>query len=119
MTRGQSGQNRGVLSRSRWSREDARRLLDEQAKSGLSLHRFARERNILPERLYRWRRELGRAETHEHVLSELSFAPVVVTGSRGAALVRISIEGLEIEIVEPTLVEPAWLVSVLAGLRGR
>jgi|SRR5690606_12485672 len=42
----------------RWTADDARTLLAEQARSGLSLWRFATDRGFEPERLYRWRRKL-------------------------------------------------------------
>jgi hypothetical protein len=49
-------------TRVQWSADDARALLEQQERSGLSLWRFATEQGFEPERLYRWRRKLQCSE---------------------------------------------------------
>lgn len=44
--------------RSRWSADQARAVLKEQERSGLSVQRFAEQAGFEAERLYRWRRKL-------------------------------------------------------------
>jgi transposase-like protein len=49
----------------RLGHEAKRELLAELSASGLSLARFARERGLHPETLYRWRRAQRRNEVRE------------------------------------------------------
>ena len=42
-------------NRTRWTRTQARKVLEEVEASGLSLAEFARRRGLQPERLSRWR----------------------------------------------------------------
>ena len=42
----------------RWTVAEARKVLDELARSGLSVNRFAAEHDLGVERLYRWQRRL-------------------------------------------------------------
>lgn len=42
-------------TRTRWTRSQARKVLDEVEATGLSLAEFARQRGLQPERLSRWR----------------------------------------------------------------
>jgi transposase-like protein len=42
----------------RWSTEEARSVLDLVEHSGVSIQRFAAERGLVAERLYRWKRKL-------------------------------------------------------------
>ena len=44
----------------RWSVAQARTVLDAQEKSGLPVSRFAAQHGLGAERLYQWRRRLGR-----------------------------------------------------------
>lgn len=43
-----------------WSEAEATRVLEEQRRSGKSVARFAKDRGLVPERLYWWQRKLGR-----------------------------------------------------------
>jgi transposase-like protein len=45
--------------RQRWTPEKASAVLAELAASGLSVQKFAARAGLDPERLYRWRRQLG------------------------------------------------------------
>lgn len=44
--------------RPRWTEAEARPVLEEQARSGLSVHAFARSRGLAVTRLYEWKRRL-------------------------------------------------------------
>jgi hypothetical protein len=45
--------------RQRWTREQARAILEKQTSSGLTIREFAERERLEPARLYRWRERLG------------------------------------------------------------
>lgn len=45
----------------RWTEDDARAVLDAHAASGLSVAAFAAREGLDPQRVYSWRRRLGRS----------------------------------------------------------
>jgi len=47
-----------VLARRRWTKAEARTIVEAQRRSGLSLAAFARQHRISPQRLYHGRRRL-------------------------------------------------------------
>jgi transposase-like protein len=51
-----------VLSRPRWTREDAREVIAALERSGKSVSTFAADYGLDPQRVYLWRRRLGGAE---------------------------------------------------------
>jgi transposase-like protein len=51
-----------LLSRPRWTREDAREVIAALERSGQSVSIFAADHGIDPQRVYLWRRRLGEAE---------------------------------------------------------
>jgi len=53
---------RNRTRRHRWTPEKASAVLAKHAASGLSIQRFAAREGFDPERLYRWRRQLGAAQ---------------------------------------------------------
>lgn len=65
------------MARTTWSEVEARGALSAWRKSGLSIEAFARERGLVPQRLYWWRRKLEppKAET-----KALAMLPVKMTG---------------------------------------
>ena len=50
-----------LLSRPRWTREDARDVIAALERSGKSVSTFAADHGLDPQRLYLWRRRLGAA----------------------------------------------------------
>jgi transposase-like protein len=50
-----------LVSRRRWTAEDARTILDRVDASGLSLREFAAREGVDSQRLYRWRAQLRSA----------------------------------------------------------
>ena len=99
--------------RGKWSEADARRIMAAHERSGLSIHAFARTHELPAHKLYWWRKhleELGDAPP------ALSFAPVVVTGlGRGPAL-TVRLGALELDVHEPSKVEPTWLAQICVAL---
>jgi transposase-like protein len=50
------------FARPRWTEQDARDALAALHRSGTSVRAFATEHGLDPQRLYSWRRRLGKAE---------------------------------------------------------
>src|SRR5690606_23132190 len=79
----------------RWTQEDAERVLSLVAASGESIEAFARRHELVPERLYRWRRRFGDTRPRATAITGASeaaeFIPVVVRGAgSGTAAVAIT-----------------------------
>ena len=71
----------------RWSEAEAQEVLEAIENSGSSIHAFALEHGLSPNKIYRWRDQLARDEAAEdpketgpEQVEQLTFAPVVVTG---------------------------------------
>jgi len=98
----------------RWGAEEAARILEEQDRSGLSVHGFAEKHQLSAPRLYYWRSRL-KASTSE----EVGLVPVVLTntGKYCGAPLRVRVADVQLEILEPMAVDPAWLSTVVSMLR--
>src|SRR5262245_50424422 len=70
-----------LTTRRRWRAEDARAVLARLDSSGLSVPEFAARENLEPQRLYRWRAQLGAA------------------GANGPAFIEIKRAAMTIEVV--------------------
>jgi transposase-like protein len=68
--------NAGQKRSARWSAQQARKVIDAQVASGLSVHSFARREGIDAERVYRWKRRLT-ANTSVPTFVEVRAAGVV------------------------------------------
>jgi transposase-like protein len=107
------------LRDTRWSELDARIVLEAVERSGDTIHAFAREHGLPAHRLYWWRERLaGAIDEDPGDLGQLSFAPVVVTGLGRAPAMLVRVGELELEIIEPQRVDPAWLAQVIAATKG-
>ena len=94
----------------RLGHEEKRQLLVELSASGLSLARFARERGLHPETLYRWRRAQRRSEARER------FVEVQVKcGAVKAAPLIVEVAG-RFRVEVPAGFEEAHLHRVLTAL---
>ena len=76
----------------RWTSEQARAVLDEIDRRGVSVNRFAAERGLGVERLYRWKRLLGRRRRPSSA-RVARFAEVTVRPETRAALIEIELPG--------------------------
>ena len=102
----------------RWSEGDARVVLELLDRSGDSVPAFARTHGLNAQRLYWWRSRLSEQQERDEVgLEQLSFAPVVVTGvGRESPAMLLRLGALELEVVEPSRVDPTWLARLLTSL---
>lgn len=93
-----------------WTPEDARRVLDEAARSGESIAAFARRRGLTSARLYWWRKRL--------TTSPLTFLPAAVvpaaTANPSSATVTIQLRaGIAVEIADAS---PSWVAALVTAL---
>ena len=68
-----------ILSRRRWTRDDAREVIAALDRSGKPVSLFAADHDLDPQRLYLWRRRLGKAEP-------TTFQEIVVHGTAARAI---------------------------------
>ena len=68
------------MAHGQWTEVEARGVLSAQAKSGLSIEKFAQERGITAQRIYWWKRKLA-AKKQDKAMALL---PVKVTRDEGA-----------------------------------
>ncbi len=97
---------------SRW-----RRILDEQAASGVSVAEFCRRGGLNPSSFYRWRKKLGKVEPVGR------FVPVSVVedASRPSADVKIEVEfpcGAVLRVPAGDQRSLEQMVSLLVGHHG-
>ena len=109
-----------ALAERTWSAREARIVLREQERSGLSIHAFAREYGLSHERLYRWNRKLepSNERSLDVEFAGIEFTPVVLANERAPA-VTVRVDGVELEVSDPASVEPSWLAAVIASVRSR
>lgn len=100
----------------RWTAEQARAVLDEIDRRGVSVNRFAAERGLGAERLYRWRRLLRRRRSS--VKKVARFAEVRVRPDTRTGLIEIELPGgIALRIAGEARVDDA--VAVLSRLKAR
>jgi hypothetical protein len=99
-----------LLSRPRWTREDAREVIAALERSGKSVSTFAADHGLDPQRVYLWRRRLGAAEP-------TTFQEIVV---RPAASPHLAPPGAPFEVAltsgDIVRVPPAFDAAALARL---
>jgi transposase-like protein len=104
------------LRERRWTKQDARVLLDAIERSGETVRAFARAHGLNANRIYKWREQLANEDAE--AADQLSFAPVVVTGLGRSPTLVIRLGELEIDVLDPQKVEPRWLAQLIAATQG-
>ena len=104
------------LRERRWTKQDARVLLDAIERSGKTVRAFARAHGLNANRIYKWREQLANEEAE--ATEQLSFTPVVVTGLGRTPTLVIRRGELEIDVLDPQKVEPRWLAQLIAAAQG-
>ena len=82
----------------------------------MSVQRFAEEYELSAQRLYYWRQRLKPSVTHESV-EELGLVPVLVRNERNGVALRVRVKDIELELLEPMTIDPAWLAATVSMLR--
>ena len=103
----------------RWSEAEAQEVLSAVEDSGSTIHAFALEHGLSPNKLYWWRDRLegSDAAAGPEDVEQLSFAPVVVTGLGRRPTVIVRLGEIEIEVIEPSNVDPTWVAQLLAATK--
>lgn len=65
--------------RAQWSEHEARAVIAAWRRSGLSVERFAKERALVPQRIYWWRKKLEPSTKAAPGGSSLALLPVQIT----------------------------------------
>ena len=73
------------MVRGKWSEVEARGVLEAWRRSGLSLERFAKQRGLSPQRLYRWRQKLAAREGGAAPIPACTLLPVLGLAPRQLA----------------------------------
>lgn len=101
-------------SRHQWTEADARRVLADWERSGITLEAFARSRGLVPQRLAWWRKRLR--TTRPKAITSLTFVPAAVIGGGAAAgpaaMIRLP-HGIVIELEGAT---PNWVAALAREL---
>ena len=106
-----------VFGARRWTAEQARAVLDEIDRLGIPVNRFAVEKGLGAERLYRWKRLLGRRRPRLEAPGP-RFAEVTVLPEARSARIEIDLAGgVTVRVSGETRVDDA--VAVLTRLRAR
>jgi hypothetical protein len=97
-------------SRHQWTEADARHVLADWQRSGLTLEAFARSRGLVPQRLAWWRKRLR--ATRPDAITSMTFVPAEVIGTAGAAdgpaaVIRLR-DGIVIELDGAS---PSWIAA--------
>jgi len=106
-----------------WTQTEARRALDAWEASGLSVRAFALREGLLPQRLYRWAKHLGRrpesrgprGPVARFVPAVVKVATVVERAPRARVVVRCGARAV-MELADASAVSPAWVAAVMAEL---
>jgi transposase-like protein len=107
-----------LRERRRWTKDDARDVLEAQERSGESVRTFALAHGLHANRLYKWRALLAEEERGSGDVEQLSFAPVVVTGLGRVPTLVVRLGELEIDVLDPQKVEPRWLAQLITAAQG-
>ena len=100
----------------RWTADQARAVLAEVDRRGIPVNRFAAEKGLGAERLYRWKRLLARQRSPAAPATR--FAEVTVLPGTQAAFMEINLGGgLTVRICGESRVDDA--VAVLSRLKAR
>lgn len=110
----------GLRGRRQWRPDDARRVLDEVARSEISMAAFARRHGLKAQRIAWWKAQLARTGGTTLTLVPLTVkaASTVSSLTRNGAL-TIEVDRVRIEVAEPTRVAPQWLAALIDTLQTR
>jgi transposase-like protein len=103
------------FARRRWTPEDARAVIVALERSGKSVSTFAVEHGLDPQRVYLWRRRLGKAEPTTFREIVVHASPSRADGPRGDAAFEIALtSGIVVRV--PASFDEAALARLLEVL---
>ena len=105
MTKTRAGNAVPRSRRRRWTSKEAKKVLEAQVESGLTMSAFAAREGLSAQRLYRWRRQLGGSAASPPTFEEIvpSRAAPLLTGaaqSAGSPLEIVLRSGLIVRVSE-------------------
>jgi transposase-like protein len=97
----------------RWTESEARAALAAWRSSGETMAAFARRHDIDPQRIGWWRDRLAEP-------ASAALVPVTIANANLAtsAVLRVRVDGVEIEILDPECVPAQWLAQLISLSRG-
>jgi transposase-like protein len=99
----------------RWTEDDARAVLDAHTESGLSVAAFAAREGLDPQRVYSWRRRLGRSVEAVEAISAPAF--IEIRSSAKCEVVEVVLRcGRVVRVTE--LIDPSVLRRLVDALEG-
>lgn len=102
-----------IAERPRWTEADARTVLGAMEEAGQSVSEFARQYGLDPQRVWRWRGRIDGGATKSGTTEPMTFVPVTVTRSSREIVVVVRIGSVQVDVVDPSAVEPGWLAALL------
>lgn len=112
-----------IGSGARWSADVAQGILDEWATSGETLHGFARERGLVPQRLWWWQKRLGgkrrpRVADSAAIAPVLAFLPVTVRPVEPESILATveTVDGLRVELRVLDDATASWVALLVKAL---
>ena len=118
-----SGSATVVRSSTRWSTDEARRILDEWATSDETLHAFAKGRGLVPQRLWWWQKRLGgkrrpRGAGSAAIATVPAFLPVTVRAVEPESILATveTADGLRVELRVLDGASASWVASLVKAL---
>lgn len=124
MQRHKQGQSATVVrGGTKWSADEAQRILDEWAASGESLQTFARQRGLVPQRLWWWLKRLAgkrrrRVGDNATLATGPAFLPVTVRPVEPEPVLATveTAGGLRVEVRALDGASAAWVAQLVRAL---
>ena len=112
----------GLRGPTHWRPDDARRVLEEWMRSGVSRSAFGRRHGFNPQRIAWWRKQFAMPTSLTLVpltVAARSTATPAPTTAGSGALTLVFADHLRIEVGNPTKVAPEWLAAFVDALSPR
>ena len=103
-----------------WTEQEARAVLEAWKQSGETCAEFARQNDLVAQRLFYWRKRLGLTVGLCPPSAPPTFLPVTVRGASVACaeapIVVTAPGGVRIEVASPDASSAAWVATLLRSL---
>ena len=109
----------GLRGPEHWQPDDARRVLEDWARSGESMAEFAHRHGVNPQRIAWWRERLASKTSATVTLVPVTVRAAGASAPQGAALSLALSDGVRVEVTDPSRVSPQWFAAVVDALSRR